>query len=208
MRLLLLSDIHSSFENLKEILSRESFDAIVVAGDITHFRPADVFKADSIIAQHTDECFAVHGNCDHEKVLEHQYDGIRFIHRRSLRLDDFTIHGIGGSGITPFNTPSEYTDEEIMKMIGELKIEKEGRNILLTHCPPKGILDKTYSGVHAGCNAIREHVKSFDAILCGHIHEAHGVDDKITLAVNPGPVMWGRYALFDAEKMEVELRKI
>ncbi len=206
MRLLLLSDIHSSFENLKRILEMEDFDAVVIAGDVTHFHPPDVFKADKIIAQHTDSCYAVHGNCDHEKVLEYDYDAIRFIHRESLTLDDFIIHGIGGSGITPFNTPSEYTEDEIREMVAGLKLGE--KNILLSHCPPKGVLDRTYSGIHAGCSAIRELAKSFDAILCGHIHEAHGVDSKITLTVNPGPVMWGRYAIFDTKKMVAELKKV
>lgn len=211
MKLLLISDIHSEFENLRKILETTDFDAILIAGDITHFRPADVLKADSIFAQYSDSCFAVHGNCDYEEMLKYECDAIKFIHRHSVKFDDLALHGIGGSGITPFDTPSEYSEEEIRRMLLDLKLDDSRMNFLLSHCPPKGVLDKTYSGLHAGCEAIREHARSFDVVVCGHIHEAHGVEgmrDGEKLAINPGPVIWRRYALLDTVRMNVELRKI
>ncbi len=206
MKVLLLSDIHSDFEKLETILRKSEFDVLFIAGDFTHFRPADVFKADEIISKYTSSCYAVHGNCDHEQVLQHNYDAITFIHRKSLPFEDFILHGIGGSGFTPFNTPSEYSENEIMEMVRELKLG--GRDILLSHCPPKGILDRTYSGLHAGCDAIRDVIESFEIVMCGHIHESHGVVRNPTLVVNPGAAMWGRYALIDLKTFEVELRKV
>lgn len=206
MKLLILSDIHSAFENLEKALLTEDFDAVVIAGDITHFRPSDVFKADSILSQHTDLCYAVHGNCDYEQILDYDLDVIEFIHCRSVKFNEYVIHGIGGSGITPFNTPSEYTEDELKRMVSKLKLGE--KNILLSHCPPKGVLDRTYAGTHAGCVVIREYAELFDIILCGHIHESHGVDTSLTFVVNPGPVMWGRYATLDTEKLKVKHRKL
>ncbi len=206
MRLLLLSDIHSDFEKLEIILKEVEFDVVFVAGDFTHFRPSDVFKADEILSKYASLCYAVHGNCDHEQVLQHRYDVITFIHCRSVPFEDYTLHGIGGSGFTPFNTPSEYSEDEMKGMVEKLNLGE--RNILLSHCPPKGTLDRTYSGIHAGCGVIRDFAEHFDVILCGHIHEAHGIERNPTLAVNPGPAMWGRYALINLETLEVELKKI
>ena len=50
-------------------------------------------------------------------------------------------------------------------------------DILLTHGPPYGILDKCKSGILAGCNALLNHVLNRIKPLYhifGHIHEAYG----------------------------------
>ncbi|AAB90701.1 MULTISPECIES: metallophosphoesterase [Archaeoglobus] len=206
MRVLLLSDIHSSTQNLEKILKAAEYDAVFIAGDLTQFRPKDAKVVDEIISEQTDSCLAVHGNCDHEAILGEKYKALKFIHGKSVEFDGYTVHGVGGSGITPFNTPSEYTEREILEIMDNFVLRDF--NILLSHCPPKGFLDRTYSGVHAGCEAIRERMIEFDVILCGHIHESHGVVDSPQLIVNPGPVMWGRFAVIDVEKKVVELRKL
>ncbi len=206
MRFLHLSDIHSSTEKLEKILSLAEYDAVLIAGDLTHFRPRDAKAIDEVLSDYTDICFAVHGNCDHEVILNENYRVLRFIHSKSVEFEGYTIHGVGGSGITPFNTPSEYTEEEILKIIDKFTLGDF--NVLLSHCPPKGILDRTYSGIHAGCEVIRKRLGDFNAVLCGHIHESHGVVNSPCLVVNPGPAMWGRFAVIDFEKGKAELRKI
>lgn len=49
--------------------------------------------------------------------------------------------------------------------------------ILISHGPPKGILDKTTEGCDTGCedlfNRLRE-LKELKLMCCGHIHEARG----------------------------------
>jgi hypothetical protein len=51
-------------------------------------------------------------------------------------------------------------------------------NILITHCPPYGILDECVSGKRVGCEALRRFHD--EALICprlhvfGHIHEQHG----------------------------------
>ncbi len=206
MRVLVLSDIHSSLRNLGKIISAVDFDLLLVAGDITNFKSEDVLKADEIISRFTDACYAVHGNCDYEEVLNFDLDAIEFVHARSVRLDDFVLHGIGGSNITPFGTPSEYTEEEMEKFFSKLEFSE--RNILLSHCPPKGVLDLTSSGVHAGCEVVRKYADRFDAILCGHIHESPGVFEGNFVAVNPGPAFSSRFAIFDTESFEVKLGRL
>jgi hypothetical protein len=60
-----------------------------------------------------------------------------------------------------------------------------------------------------GSYSVREFVKRVKPklVLCGHIHEAVGVD-KIgdAMVVNPGPVRQGQCALIDFdEKIEIDL---
>ncbi len=206
MRVLVVSDIHSHFANFEEILKSVDFDVLFISGDLTDFSVKDVFKVDEIISKYASECYAVHGNCDYETILNLDLDSITFIHAKSVKVDELTVHGLGGSGITPFNTPSEYPESEIERILANFKLSEV--NVLLSHCPPKGILDKTRSGVHAGCAAIRKFAEKFDVIFCGHIHEAHGVVKGDVFAANPGPAAWRRYAVFDTNTFEVELHRL
>jgi Icc-related predicted phosphoesterase len=56
----------------------------------------------------------------------------------------------------------------------------EGIDVLITHGPCYGILDKTSSGENVGCEEL---LKSLERIkpkfhLCGHIHEGYGILEK------------------------------
>jgi len=62
----------------------------------------------------------------------------------------------------------------------------EGTDVLVTHGPPKGILDRTSSGLEVGCEEL---LKARDRIrprlhLFGHIHEAYGTAAGAILSVN------------------------
>lgn len=59
-------------------------------------------------------------------------------------------------------------------------------DILITHGPPLGILDKVH-GENVGCWDLRERIKSLTRLrlhVCGHIHYSYGVyrEDKVTFA--------------------------
>ncbi len=203
MKILLVSDVHSRFRSLDEILKSIDFDLLLLSGDITDFSVSDVFRADEVVSKYVDECYAVHGNCDYEDVLNLDLDAIRFIHGKSVRVDDFVLHGLGGSTFTPFNTPSEYPESELEAVLKSL--DYSDRNILLSHTPPKGILDLTYTGVHAGSSSVRKYMEKFELVLCGHIHEAYGVHKGSAVVVNPGPAAWSRFAIVDTESGEVKL---
>ncbi|MCS7144695.1 MAG: metallophosphoesterase [Archaeoglobaceae archaeon] len=206
MKFLLLSDIHSNTKNLEEILKKIEFDLLLIAGDLTHFRKQDVITIDDLISKYAPECYAVHGNCDPQEILSYELNSINFIHGKSLSLDDFTVHGIGGSLRTPFGTPSEYTEKDYEEILKSFKFSD--LNILVSHSPAKGILDKTKYGEHIGSEAIRKNIDKFQIALTGHVHESFGVLKEEKIAINPGPVNWGMFAILDLDRMEVELKKI
>ncbi len=54
----------------------------------------------------------------------------------------------------------------------------EGTDILLTHCPPYGILDKTKRGVKIGSKSLLSRIKKIKPkiVIFGHNHEGYGVD--------------------------------
>lgn len=49
-------------------------------------------------------------------------------------------------------------------------------DILLTHGPPKGILDKTFQGLDVGCEMLLQRIEEIQPKynIFGHIHEAYG----------------------------------
>merc|ERR1719189_466044 len=53
-------------------------------------------------------------------------------------------------------------------------------DILVTHSPALGRLDKTEKGEAAGCPHLRDTIKRIRPLLhlCGHIHESHGILQK------------------------------
>jgi predicted phosphodiesterase len=49
-------------------------------------------------------------------------------------------------------------------------------DILITHGPAHGILDRVEKGPHVGCEELIQRIHAIQPLLhvCGHIHEAHG----------------------------------
>ncbi len=202
MKVLLISDLHSAFSTLGRILrfvsnSDDELELCFACGDITHFKSNDVLRFDEILNEFGFECIAVHGNCDPPETLElFKETEITFIHGKSIKFKGFTLHGLGGSNYTPFFTPCEYSEDELREFTKNFSYGE--KNLLISHCPPYGILDRTYSHANAGCTVVREILERFDAVLCGHIHEARGVNEN-PFVVNPGNANSGYFAILDLD---------
>ncbi len=211
MRLLITSDVHSSFRRFERILDNESnVDYVVITGDLTDFVASHIQRIDKILNSKKLKALVVHGNCDPPESIDYieKSSSMVNLHAKSVEIDDYAFHGLGGSNYTPFFTPSEYSDDEMRSFINNFEYGE--KNVLISHCPPLGILDLTYSGIHAGCAVVREIMHNFDVIFCGHIHESPGiyVKDKSNIVLNPGSASSGRYALFDLNSFDCKLKKI
>ena len=104
---------------------------------------------------------------------------------------------MGGSSPTPFPTLFQSSEDEIRS---GLEGSMRKRAVLLSHSPPRGHLDKTFIGTHVGSTAIADAVERYRPVLvvCGHIHEARGVErDEHTVYVNPGKAAMGYAAIVD-----------
>ena len=56
----------------------------------------------------------------------------------------------------------------------------EDTQVLITHGPPRGILDKSSRGEHCGSEALYERIKQLPNLkvhIFGHIHEGHGQEE-------------------------------
>ena len=109
--------------------------------------------------------------------------GIVYLNDSGVEIDGFHIWG---SPVSPEfgNWAFNRNQIEIQK---HWDIIPDNTNILLTHCPPYGILDKlskygSNPGEHVGCkgllNTIKTRLKDLKANFFGHIHENHGQVEK------------------------------
>lgn len=189
MKLLLFSDIHSDLKTLERHMDTEA-DYYFAAGDMVNWaRGMD--RIGEILARRAGKVFVLPGN--HESahdiaVLCERYNLANF-HGKSISVGGYHIAGLGYSNRTPFNTPGEYSEEELQQHL--TPFEDLAPLILVCHCPPKGTaLDRAGEGLHFGSASIRHFIDQRQPayFFCGHIHEAEGAQVTLgnTKAVNVG----------------------
>jgi len=209
LRILCLSDVHGSTS--ASYLAREWIDlygvqAVVVAGDITHFGPpgwAEEFIRS--IASTGVVVMGVHGNCDPPKVEDAiEKGGGVSLHRKKYVWKGLVFVGFGGGNPVPFPTmtwsPEERINAEMKNMDGSVTSGGNRVDVLITHVPPLGVLDRTLMGTHGGSKSVLEAVKRWkpSVVVSGHIHEARGVENiEGTVFVNPGPAAKNYGALLE-----------
>ncbi|MBS3758184.1 MAG: metallophosphoesterase family protein [Desulfobacterales bacterium] len=189
-----LTDIHGSraaVEKARSIL--DTVDVILLVGDITNFgRAADVGRVVDALSHNSAKLLAVSGNCDYPEVDAYlSASGIN-IHAGCAVIDNVVFLGLGGSLITPFGTPNEYTEEEIKSALQQ-GIEQAPPDlplVLVAHQPPyQTQCDRLSSGSYVGSVAVREFIEKYQPLVCftGHIHEARAIDQiGRTPIINPG----------------------
>ncbi|RLF20634.1 MAG: hypothetical protein DRN15_07030 [Thermoprotei archaeon] len=223
--LLIISDIHGSLgaiSRLRKALLQTKVrpECIIVAGDLTHFGDYDQAKEIIKLLRElgSSDIVYVPGNCDPPSLLNREIQGAHLIHLRPYMSNDLIFIGIGGGGISPFNTYIEFTEEEFEYLTNKLlHLVKKRRDhvVLVTHQPPyMTSLDIVYSGEHIGSKSIRRLIQALRPLLhvCGHVHEARGIERlNSTHSINPGPLRKGYYAIarvsLDKQIVELSLKR-
>ena len=113
----------------------------------------------------------------------------KVLHASSCEIEGITFFGLGG-GIptTPFGDWSfDFTENEADKMLSGCP----AGCVLVSHSPPKGVVDVSFSGRSLGSVAVRQAIESKRPrlVVCGHVHASAGQEGKIgrTPVVNAGP---------------------
>ena len=217
MRIIAVADIHGSHDVVEKILVREeTFDAVVIAGDVTtRGTERELESAIFSVLGHGKPVVAVAGNMDPprlEQSLE-KLGGSR--NGRGIIVGDAGFFGVSACPVTPFHTPYELDEEEIARRAeaGWAQVAAARWKIFVPHAPPrKTKLDRTFTGMHPGSRSVRELIERRipDVVICGHIHEARGVDALgATRMVNCGPAGRGYYAVITIDRTaEVECRQV
>lgn len=205
MKILCITDIHGNNKNLPLVLKQESnSDLIILAGDITQLggykQAGNILKP---LLESNIKILAVHGNMDRKEVIDYLEEKSLSVHGRCVHEKDMVFLGLGGSNPTPFHTPQEYSDTQVNQILKKALSGMTGnkKRIFISHAPPVNTtLDNLKNGGHAGSGLVREIITTYhiDLCICGHIHEAAGID-KIgeSICVNPGPLRAGNYAIVE-----------
>jgi Icc-related predicted phosphoesterase len=154
-------------------------------------------------------CFVMPGNDDPPGVdgAIEQASRIEPCDDRIVEFDGYTMISLGYSNRTPFDSPRELEEEELLARIEALaeEVDNMGRCIFNLHVPPydSGLdtapeLDADLTVVTiagqpsmapCGSTAVREAIERFQPLsaLHGHVHESRGAT-RIgrTLCINPG----------------------
>ena len=193
MRILIFSDIHGDTRSLERLVAMPA-DLYIAAGDLSTFGRG-LERCGEILKPLGQRLWVLPGN--HETQEENRAFCEKFgfvdFHRqvRTLEGKNGVTHwaGLGYSNPTPFNTPGEYTEEEIADALGNieaaLSTEDGGREPplhLVVHFPPHQTrLDEVSRGRHAGSKVLRAWVERVQPVelYCGHIHECAGQRDTL-----------------------------
>jgi uncharacterized protein len=189
MKLLIFSDIHGDHKALERLMDIEA-DHYIAAGDLATWSRG-LEACGEILARRASQVWLLPGNHESERdtlQLCRRF-GFQHLHGASFRAGAFHVAGLGYSSPTPFNTPGEYTEEEIAERLEPFA--ELTPLVLVCHCPPKGTpLDQIRPGLHAGSVAVADFLRRQQPVhfICGHIHEAEGVEIMLgsTRAVNAG----------------------
>jgi Icc-related predicted phosphoesterase len=186
-RLVILSDTHGRHGRLEV----PDGDILVHAGDLTN-RGAlgEVVGFDQFLSRlpHRHK-IVIAGN--HDFCFEQQPAAARSRLHHAAYLQD---HGIERMGLRFYGSPwqPEFFDWAFNLPRGERLREvwariPAGVDVLITHGPPRGVLDLTEDGRRVGCEELAIRVDEIKpAVHCfGHIHEAAGaLEREDTLFIN------------------------
>ncbi len=204
MKILSAGDLHGDAgiaKKLAQKAAKEGVDIVILCGDLTE---ADE-KTDNLIGpflKYKKKVLVVPGN--HEGLatvdfLEQLY-GIKNLHGYSMRFIEPSTKGaqgksqsIGIFGCSAVNVGiHQITDRETYDLLkkGHDYIKDTGVKIMVTHVHPADSKMEKFTNFIPGSKAVRRAIDTFkpDILLCSHVHEAEGLEEKIgkTRVINVG----------------------
>jgi hypothetical protein len=189
VKLLIFSDIHSDLQALQRQMETEA-DYYFAAGDLVNWG-RNIDAAGEILKPRGRQVYVIPGNHESPEQVAQLCDkyGLNNFHGGQIEIDGYQVVGLGCSNPTPFDTPGEYSEEEIARRASAFNGLKP--MIAIFHCPPyRTRLDRIANLRHAGSTAVRDFLlrEKPRYFFCGHIHEAAGVAEQLgeTSAMNVG----------------------
>jgi len=180
MKLLIFSDIHGDRNALARLMGMEA-DYYFAAGDLCNWGRG-IEQLGPLMQKRAERMYVIPGNHESEQYIAEfcRQFGFHNFHGQTMELNGFTVAGLGYSNPTPFDTPGEYSEEELSTRLS--KFAGIDPLVLICHTPPVGTkLDKAGVDQHFGSKAVRNFIDQNQPayFYCGHVHEAAGQQDTI-----------------------------
>jgi len=183
LRILAAGDIHGDTglaEKLAEKAEKEHVDLVILCGDLTMMEQS----TDNIIGpfvKRKEKVLLIPGN--HETVATADFlaelYGVKNVHGYSVKYKDVGLFGCGGANIGLH----QLEENEIYDLLkkGFEKIKYLRKKIMVTHVHPAGSKMEKFTKIFPGSVGVKKAIEKFkpDILLCSHVHEAEGIEDKI-----------------------------
>lgn len=181
-------------------------DILIHAGDISQFdrreHYVDFFKWFS--EQPAERLVLIGGN--HDTSLEDSrkqeyllsYPQIHYLENSGVEIMGLNIWG------SPVQTDFFNMAFSRKRSVREVEWAKvpENVDVLVSHCPPFGVLDKNDGDSFTGCDVLMDNIMRTRPKLClfGHIHEAYGVKAKM---LNGSPCVFANCSVVNRQRKVV-----
>lgn len=213
-KLISFGDVHMATGNLARMGHvLRGTDLIIVSGDLTNFGgPEDARKVLSQVRKACPNVLMLPGNLDRREIIKFLENEKVALHGIGMIVDGVAIFGCGGSNITPFRTPTEFTEEEIESTLRRAYAQVAGHrpSLMVCHAPPFDTkCDRLFSGKPVGSAAARRFIEDVQPDICitGHIHESAGVDSiGQTKILNAGAFKGGGYIVVECIDNRLDAR--
>ena len=173
MKVVIVSDTHGLHDDLPDIEG----DLLIHCGDFETTAEIDTWFS----KQQFPNILAVAGNHDHD-AFESECEDLHVFYNAELLTD--RLVDVGGLKIygSPWINELEgaaysKTHDEIEEHWADIP---DDTDILITHVPPYGILDRARNGEHWGCQLHAHRVEELNLRFhCfGHVHASYGLEDR------------------------------
>jgi Icc-related predicted phosphoesterase len=191
IRLVIISDTHGLHHGLKKFGDLPEGDILIHAGDVSNI--GEIYDIERFVnwfaSQPFDQKVFIAGNHDHgfetmghacKTIVNETKDkgwGITYLQDNDEIINDLKFWG---SPVTsPFNNWAFNREQDYRQQLWETIPEEI--DILLTHGPPRDILDFSIFGhEHVGCPYLRMRVFKIKPIvhIFGHIHHSYGIKEE------------------------------
>ena len=192
MKLLLFSDLHCDASAARDLVRRSAgVDVAIGAGDFGSGRRGVAVCID-VLRDLQCPAVVVPGNnesLDELRAACVGWETVHVLHGTGVEIAGRPFFGLGGGiPVTPFGDWSyDFTEDEAAELLKDFP----AGGVLVTHSPPKGVLDIDAHGKSRGSTTVRDLLASKKPalVVCGHIHACGGRTEKVgdTLVVNAGP---------------------
>lgn len=181
MKFVTISDTHGKHRGL----NLPDGDVIIHSGDFCHYGSDDdmhdflkwfnelEFKIKILVGGNHD-FFAAEQSEKFKKILP---DGIIYLNDSGTKINGINIWG---SPVQPDLIGWAFGKKRGTEMKKHWDLIPENTNILITHTPPFGILDKSRSGKSIGCEELSNRLKDLKIKfhIFGHVHASYGEEQN------------------------------
>jgi len=192
MKILAAGDIHGDTRLAKRLADKavkEKAELVILCGDITHFDQSTENLIGPFVKKKK-KVLLIPGN--HESIATAdflaEFYGVKNIDGYYVQYKDIAIFGAGGANVGP----NIATEEQIFKKLNQSakKIKPKLKKIMVTHVHPSKSKMEKFTQFFPGSKGVTRAIKKFkpDILLCSHVHEAEGLEEKIgnTKVINVG----------------------